>query len=109
MANEIVVVEKVTKGHLWSSPKVISKYKGDLTKNFDQVCVWHHWKGYPSGPWESDNGHWDAGSDGTGHQRLLKVTNQGHLNRYIDLTVKCDQVCVQLFISEYGQWVLKCQ
>ena len=31
---------------------------------------------------------------GIGHQRLLKVTNQGHLKRYIDLTVKCDQVCV---------------
>ena len=27
-----------------------------------------------------------------GHQRLLKVTNQGHLKRYIDLTLKCDQV-----------------
>ena len=26
--------------------------------------------------------------------RLLKVTNQGHLKRYIDLTVKCDQVFV---------------
>ena len=31
---------------------------------------------------------------------LLIVTNQGHLKRYIDLTVKCDQVCVQLSISE---------
>ena len=31
---------------------------------------------------------------GTGHQRSLKVTNQSHLKRYIDLTVKCDQVCV---------------
>ena len=30
---------------------------GDLTKNFDQVCVWYHWKGYLSGLWESDNGH----------------------------------------------------
>ena len=28
---------------------------------------------------------------GIGHQRLLQVTNQGHLKRYIDLTVKCDQ------------------
>ena len=56
MANEIVV-EKVTRGHLNSSSKVISKYKGDLTKNFDQVCVWYHWKGYLSGPWEADNGH----------------------------------------------------
>ena len=34
-----VVVEKVTRGHLKSSSKVISKYKGDLTKTFDQVCV----------------------------------------------------------------------
>ena len=33
MANEMVVMEKVTKGHLMSSYKVISKYKGDLTKN----------------------------------------------------------------------------
>ena len=29
-----VVVEKVTRGHL--------KYNGDLTKNFDQVCVCYH-------------------------------------------------------------------
>ena len=54
MANERVVVEKVT--------KVISKYTGDLTKNFDQVCVWYHCKGNLSGPWEADNGNWDAGS-----------------------------------------------
>ena len=39
MASEIVVVEKVARGHLKSSSKVISKYKGDLTKHFDQVCV----------------------------------------------------------------------
>ena len=57
MANEMVVVEKVTRGHLKSSSKVILKYKGDLTENFDQICVWYHWKGYLSGPWESDNGH----------------------------------------------------
>ena len=31
---------------------------------------------------------------GIGPQRLLKVTNQGHLKGYINLTVKCDQVCV---------------
>ena len=31
---------------------------------------------------------------GIGNQRLLKVTNQGYLKRYIDLTVKFDQVCV---------------
>ena len=36
MANEMVVVEKVTRGHLKSSSKVISKYKGNLTKNFDK-------------------------------------------------------------------------
>ena len=61
MANEMVVVGKVTRGHLKSSSKVIAKYKGDLTKNFDQVyCVWYHWKGYLSGPWESDKAHWDA-------------------------------------------------
>ena len=57
MANEMVVVEKVTTGHSKSSLKVISKYKDDLAVNFDQVCVWYHWKGYLSGPWESDNGH----------------------------------------------------
>ena len=32
MANEMVVVEKVTRGHLNSSSKVISKFKSDLTK-----------------------------------------------------------------------------
>ena len=58
MANEMVVVEKVTRGHLKSSFKVISKYKCDLTKKFDQVCVWYHWKGYLSGQWESHKGHW---------------------------------------------------
>ena len=54
---KMVVVEKFTRGHLKSSSKVISKHKVDLTKNFDQVCVWYHWKGYLSGPLESDNGH----------------------------------------------------
>ena len=57
MANEMVVVEKVTRGHLNSSSKVISKYKGDLTKNINQVCVWYNWKGYLSGTWESANAH----------------------------------------------------
>ena len=58
MTNEIVVVEKVTRGHLKLSSKFISKYKGDLTKNFsDQVCVWYHWKSYLSGSWASGNGH----------------------------------------------------
>ena len=90
MANEMVVVEKVTRGLLKSPSKVISKYKGDLTKNFDQVCAWYHWKDYLSGPWESDSGHSDAGSGEIRHQRLLKVTNQGHLKKYIYLTVKCD-------------------
>ena len=62
----MVVVEKVTRGHLKSSSKVISKYKGDLTKHltkhFAQVCVWYHCKCYLSGPSESDNRHKDAGS-----------------------------------------------
>ena len=49
-----VVVEKVTRGHLKTSSKVISKHRGDYTKNFGQACVWYHWKGYLSGPWESD-------------------------------------------------------
>ena len=57
MANEMVVVEKVTRGHSKSSFKVISKHKGYLTENFDKVCVWYHWKGYLSGPWEADNAH----------------------------------------------------
>ena len=52
MANEMVELGK-------SSSKANSKYKGDLTKNVDQVCVWYHL----SGPWESDNGLSDAGSD----------------------------------------------
>ena len=34
MANEMVVVKKVTRGHSKSLFKVISKYKGDLTKKF---------------------------------------------------------------------------
>ena len=55
MANEMVVMKKVPRVHLKSSSKVISKYKGDLNENFDQVCVWYHWKGYLSDPWESDN------------------------------------------------------
>ena len=56
MANEMVVVEKVTRGHLKSSSKVISKYKGDLPKHFDKVCVWYHWKGYLSGSMTMDIG-----------------------------------------------------
>ena len=67
MANEMVVVEKVTRGHLKSTSKVILKYKGDLTKTFDQVCVWYHWKCYLSGTWESDNGPSDADSGGIGY------------------------------------------
>ena len=31
-----VVVEEVTRGHLKSLSKVISRYKGDLTKNVDK-------------------------------------------------------------------------
>ena len=53
----MVVVKKVTRGHLKVSSKGISKYKRDLTENFDPVCVRYHWKGYLSGPWESDNDH----------------------------------------------------
>ena len=62
MANEKVVMEKVIRGHLKSSSKVIPIYKGNLTKTFDQVCVWYHWKGYLSGPWVYDNRHLRAGS-----------------------------------------------
>ena len=35
----MVVVEKVTRGHSKSSFKVISKDKGDLTKNFEKKIV----------------------------------------------------------------------
>ena len=98
MANEMVVVEKVTRGHLKSSSKVISKHKSDLTKNVDQVCVWlcgiirkviYLARGSLTMDIEML-----ALARGIGHQRFLKVTNQGHLKRYIDLTLKCDQVCV---------------
>ena len=59
---------KVNTGHLKSSSKVISKYRCDLTKNFDQVCVWYHWKGYLSvGVLQIDI--------------EMLVTNQGHLKR----------------------------
>ena len=68
----MVVVEKITRGHLKSSPKVISKYKGDLTKNFAQVCVLYHWKGYLSGAWESLRcWHWHVGLDTRGYLRSL--------------------------------------
>ena len=95
MANDMVVVEKVTRGHLMSSSKVISKYKGDLTNNFDQVGVWYHWKALALAR-ESLTMDIEMMTVARGiiHQRLLKVTNQGHLKRYIDLTVKCDQVYV---------------
>ena len=46
--------------------------------------------------------HWSPTMDiemlavarGNGHQKLLKVTDQSHLKRYIDLTVIRDQVNV---------------
>ena len=73
MAKKMVVVEKVIRGHLKSSSKVISKYRGDLTKNFDQVCcVWYHWKvSRVSLTMEIEM---LALACGIGHQRLLKVT-----------------------------------
>ena len=58
MANEMVVVEKVTRGHLKSSSKVIS--------NFDQVCVWYHWKGYLSGTLVSGKTRIQMGGGGAG-------------------------------------------
>ena len=75
MANEIVVVEKVTRGHFKSSSKVISKYKGDLTENFqDQVCVWYHWKKviYLARGRLALDIEMLALARGIGHQRLLK-------------------------------------
>ena len=71
MAKKMVVVE-VIRGHLKSSSKVISKYKGDLTKNLDQVCVWYHWK--VSGGSLTMEIEMLALACGIGHQRLLKVT-----------------------------------
>ena len=102
MANEMVVVEKVTSGHLKSSSKVISKYKGDLTKHFDQVCACIIGKVF----------YLARGSLTMDIEMMALARGIGRLTKVIDLTVKCDQVCVYLSISEYiymGQWVLKCQ
>ena len=55
--------------------------KGDLTKKFDQVCVWYRWKGYLSGSME--NGCWGVPSGGIGLQRSFKVTTQGHLKKSV--------------------------
>ena len=70
------MVGEVTRGHLKSSCKVISRDKGDLTKNVDKfvsgiivkvinlgVWIWRCWQ------W------WNMS------ERLSKVTNQGHLKR----------------------------
>ena len=66
--------------------------KGDLTKKFDQVCVWYRWKGYLSGSME--NGCWGVASGGIGHQKSFKVTTQGHLKKKCDLTKNFDKLCV---------------
>ena len=62
--------------------------KGDLSKKFDQVCVWYRWKGYLSGSME--NGCWGVASGGIGHQKSFKVTTQGHLKKKCDLTKNFD-------------------
>ena len=31
-----------------------SGYKADLTKHFDQICVWYRWKGYLPGSMENE-------------------------------------------------------
>ena len=58
------------------SYKVISQghvtKKGDLTKNFDQVCVWDDWIGYI--PKSMDNGCWRVDSYDICHQRSFKAT-----------------------------------
>ena len=41
--------------------------KGDLTKNFDQVCVWYDWIGHI--PESMVNGCWRVSSGEIGHQR----------------------------------------
>ena len=61
-----VVVEMATKGHLKSSYEVILKDKGGLIITLTTS-------------WSLTNRY--AGSSGFGHQRLLKVINQGHLKR----------------------------
>ena len=62
--------------------------KGDLSKKFDQVCVWYRWKGYLSGSME--NGCWGVASGGIGHQKSFKFTTQGHLKKKCDLTKNFD-------------------
>ena len=66
--------------------------KGDLTKKFDQVCVWYRWKGYLSGSMK--NGCWGVASGGIGHQRSFNVTTQGHLKKKCDLTKNFHKLCV---------------
>ena len=46
--------------------------KGDLTKNFDQVCAWYDLMGYI--PESMGNGCWRVGSGEICHQRSFKVT-----------------------------------
>ena len=67
-------------GHQRSYKVIIQGHvrkKGDLTKNFDQVCVWDDWIGYI--PESMDNGCWRVGSGDICHQRTFKATTQGHL------------------------------
>ena len=53
--------------------------KGDLTKKFDQVCVWYRWKSYLSDSMK--NGCWGVASGGIGQQRSYKVTARSHLKK----------------------------
>ena len=73
--------------------------KGDLTKKFDQDCVWYRWKGYLSGSME--NGCWGVPSGGIGHQRSFKVTTQGHLKKKCVLTKNFDKLCVSYYWKGY--------
>ena len=74
----MVVVEKVTRGHFKSSSKVISKYKGDLTKTLTNFVSGIIGKViYLARGSLTMNIEMLALARGIGHQRLLKVTNQG--------------------------------
>ena len=68
----MIYLETLTKFVSGIIGKVIYLARGSLTMDIEMLAV----------------------ARGIGHQRLLKVTNQGHLKRYIDLTVECDHVCV---------------
>ena len=108
MANERVVVEKVTRGHLKSSSKVISKYKGDLTKNLDQVklCLvsLERLSIWPVGVWQWTLRcwQWHVGLDTRGYWRsLAKVI-------WRDTLIYCEvwsDLCLMIYIEVWAMGV----